>query len=627
MRDDLLLYYERELTFLRQMGAEFAAKYPKIASRLVLEADKCEDPHVERMLEAFAFLAARVHLKIDDEFPEITEALLGILYPHYLRPIPSMSVAQFHLDPEQVTPRTGLRLERGAVLNSRPVNGVPCKFRTGYDITFWPLDVVAAEWKTPDRLQPAIRSSEAVAALRLELHCRGDVTFSKLALRSLRFYLSGESNLIHTLYELLCNNAVQVIVRDPSPKPKMQPVYLTGDSIRAVGFAENEGLLPYPRRSFLGYRLLQEYFTFPQKFFFVDFTGLEKISGANREETPGKPPEGEAGFGGKIEIIVLISQFERSDRRQMLELGVSAKTFRLGCSPIINLFRQTAEPILLDHAHYEYPVVPDVSRRNATEIFEITEVVSANPQAQEVVRFEPFYSFRHGMSRNKTQAFWKAARRPSGWRDDEGTEVFLSLVDLSARPVQANVDTLTVRTICSNRDLPARLPFGNEAGDFELEGALALKRIVALIEPTDTLRPPMAKDSLWRLVSQLSLNYLSLVEEGREALQEILRLYNFTGSTYSERQIAGLINVSSRRHFARVVSDDGVAFARGMQVDLEFDEEQFVGGGVYLFAAVLEYFLGLYVSVNSFSQLRVRTSQRKEMLRQWPPRAGRKTLQ
>ena len=214
LRDDLLLYYERELTFLRQMGAEFAAKYPKIASRLVLEPDKCEDPHVERMLEAFSFLAARVHLKIDDEFPEITEALLSILYPHYLRPIPSMSVAQFHVDSDQVTPETGLTLPRGSVLNSRPVNGVPCKFRTSYDVTFWPVEVEDAEWKTPDRLQPAIRSSEAVAAIRLALRCPGDLTFAKLSMKSLRFYLNGESNLIHSLYELLSNNCVQIVVRD-----------------------------------------------------------------------------------------------------------------------------------------------------------------------------------------------------------------------------------------------------------------------------------------------------------------------------------------------------------------------------------------------------------------------------
>ena len=611
MQDDLLLYYERELTFLRQMGVEFAAKYPKVASRLVMEPDKCEDPHVERMLEAFAFLTARVHLKIDDEFPEITEALLSILHPHYLRPVPSMTVAEFHMDAQAVG-EGGLKLERESVVNSRPVNGVPCKFRTCYDLMFWPIEIADAEWKTPDRLQSSTKSSEAVAAVRLALKCHGDLKFAQLGLSSLRFYLNGASNLVHTLYELLCNNCSHIIIRDTSPKSRAQPVILGCDALRPVGFAEDEGLLPYARRSFAGYRLLQEYFCFPQKFFFLDLTGLERIR--------------EAGFGGQAEILFMISPFERSERRQMLELGMSAKTFRLNCAPLVNLFAQTAEPILLDHTAYEYQVVPDVSRRRATEVFEIADVISANPQSGEVVRFEPFYSYRHGVNRSKTQAFWRSSRRPSGYREDEGTDVFLSLVDLSSRPVRPNLDALTVRTVCTNRDLPARLPFGNESGDFELEGALPVKRIVALIKPTDALRPPVGKDSMWRLVSQLSLNYLSLVENGREALQEILRLYNFTGSTYSDKQIEGLTGLDSRRHFARVISEDGVVFARGTQVEMEFDEEQFVGGGVYLFASVLEYFLGLYVSMNSFSQLRVRTRQRKEILRQWPPRAGQKIL-
>jgi type VI secretion system protein ImpG len=612
VRDELLLYYERELSFLRQMGAEFAAKYPKIASRLVLEPDKCEDPHVERMLEAFAFLAARVHLKIDDEFPEITEALLGILYPHYLRPLPSMTVAEFRLDLDQVTPETGLTLERGAMLRSRPVNGVPCKFRTCYDVTFWPVTVAEAEWKTPDRLQPAIKSSDAVAAVRLDLRCTGDVTFSKLALRSLRFYLSGEGAMIHSLYELLCNNCVQIVVRDPTPKSKVEPVILPGDALRPAGFAEDEAMLPYPRRSFIGYGLLQEYFCFPQKFFFIDLNGLEQVCASR--------------FGGRAEVIFLISPFERGERRQALELGVSASTFRLGCAPVVNLFPQTAEPILLSHRRFEYAVTPDANRRSAMEVFEVKEVVSANPQTQEVIRYEPFYSYRHDTSRAKSQAFWNVSRRPSGRHDDEGSEVFISLVDLSGRPVTPDVETLTVRTLCSNRDLPARLPFGNEGGDFECEGPLPAKRIVALLKPTDTLRPPMSGDSLWRLVSHLSLNYLSLVEQGREALQEILRLYNFTGSTYSERQISGIVGLASRKHFARVVSEGGVAFARGTQVEVEFDEEQFVGSGVYLFASVLEAFLGLYVSMNSFSQLRVKTRQRKEVLKQWPPRAGQRIL-
>ncbi len=612
MRDDLLLYYERELTFLRQMGAEFAGKYPKIASRLLIEPDKCEDPHVERMLEAFAFLAARVHLKIDDEFPEITGAMLNILYPHYMRPIPSMSVAEFSVDPAHVKPENGLKVERGAILRSRPLNGVPCKFRTCYDMTFWPLSVAEAEWTTPDRLKPPMKSAEAVAAVRLHLKCAEDVVFPKLSLNSLRFYLNGESSLIHSLYELLSNNCIGIVARDPNPKSKTPPVWLPPDALRAVGFEEDEGMLPYPRRSFMGYGLLQEYFCFPQKFFFFDLMELDRIC--------------TAPFGDSVEIVFLISLFERNDRRQSLELGVNAKTFRLGCSPIVNLFPQTAEPILLSHRKYEYPVVPDVSRRNAMEVFEIGEVVSANPQTSEVVRFEPFYSFRHGQSRSKVRSFWHGTRRESSQRDDDGTEVFLSLVDLTGKPVQADADSLTVRTICTNRDLPSRLPFGNENGDFELESATPVKRIVALLKPTDTLRPPVGKDSLWRLVSQLSLNYLSLVSEGREAFQELLRLYNFTGSTYSEKQIEGLVALSSNRHFARVVSEDGVAFARGTQVEMEFDEDQFTGAGVYLFAAVIEQFLGMYVSLNSFSQLRARTRQRKEVLRQWPPRAGRKVL-
>ncbi len=611
MRDEMLAYYERELTFLRQMGTEFAEKYPKIASRLLLEPDKCEDPHVERMLEGFAFLAARVHLKIDDEFPEITQALLSILYPHYIRPIPSMSVVEFHLDPEQGKLTTGLTIPRGSVLYSRPVEGVPCKFRTCYETTLWPVKVSEAQWCTPDRLQPPLKAPEAVAALRVELSCLPDVSFDKLEARSLQFYLNGESNLVHTLYELLCNNCAQILIREAIPKSRKPPLVLSRDALRPVGFAEDEAMLPYPRRSFIAYRLLQEYFTFPEKFFFLELNGLEQLSGA--------------GLKDKAEIVFLISSFERNDRQQMLELGVSTKTLRLGCSPVINLFPQTAEPILLDQTRSEYPVIPDVRRRYATEIFSVDEVLSTSPQSHEVTYFEPFYSYRHASVQDKKQTFWHTTRRPSSRKGDEGSEVYLSLTDLSARAVRPDVDTITVRCTCTNRDLPSRLPFGNESGDFELEGTSSVKRIVAQ-KPTPALRPPVGKGALWRLISHLSLNYLSLVEEGKEALQEILKLYNFSDSPYLERQIAGITDLKSRRHFARVMSEHGISFARGTRVEIDFDEEQFVGGGVYLFASVLEHFLGLYASLNSFSQLVATTRQRKEVLQEWPPRAGQAIL-
>jgi type VI secretion system protein ImpG len=614
VRDDLLTYYELELNYLRRMGSEFAEKYPKVASRLLLEPNRCEDPHVERLIEAVAFLAARVHLKIDDDFPEITQALLTVLYPHYIRPIPSMSVVQFHLDPEQGKLSGGLTIPRGSMLYSKPVAGQPCKFRSCYDTTLWPLSITDAQWLTPDRLKPAIKVAEAGAALRVQIACQPDADFSKMALRSLRFYLNGEGNLVHALYELLCNNCTQILVRDLTPKSRKPPIVLPATHLRPVGFADEEALLPYPRHSFSGYRLLQEYFTFPDKFFFFDLDGLEAL--------------GRAGVGQTVEVVFLISPFERNERSQMLELNVSAKTFCLGCSPIINLFPLTAEPIQLDQTDFEYSVVPDVRRRHALEIFSIDEVLSPDRETHEVLQFEPFYRFRHTATRQqkRQQAFWYASRRPSARRDDEGTEVFLSLMDLTGRPMRPDVDTLTVHCTCSNRDLPHRLPLGNETGDFELEAMSSVKRAVALRKATATVRPPTGKGALWRLISHLSLNYLSLVDEGKEALQEILRLYNFSESAYHEKQIAGLLRLDSRRHFARVISENGIGFVRGRQVDIEFDEEQYVGGGVYLFASVLEHFLGLYASINSFSQLIARTPQRKEPLRQWPPRAGQAIL-
>jgi len=357
---------------------------------------------------------------------------------------------------------------------------------------------------------------------------------------------------------------------------------------------------------------LQEYFSFPDKYFFLYVNGLEHAW-----------PN---GCNNRFELVFLLRPFEMSERRQVLELGVSERTFRLNAVPIVNLFAQTAEPILLDQRKYEYPVIPDVRRTQATEVFSIDEVVSVNPQSHDILHFEPFYSYRHATLRDKKQTFWLAHRRPSARPGDEGTEVSVSMVDLSARPVRPDADTLTLRTTCTNRDLPSRLPFGNEQGDFELEGGAAIKRIVALRKPTNPVRPPSGKAALWRLISHLSLNYLSLVDEGKEAFQEILKLYNFTGSAFSEKQVDGIVGLSSQRHFARLISENGITFARGTRVEIEFDEEQYTGTGVYLFASVLEHFLGEYVSLNSFTQLTARTRQRKEVLGEWPPRAGQTIL-
>lgn len=612
MRDDLLLYYERELDYLRKSAAQFAEKYPKVASRLALEPTKCEDPHVERLLESFAFLAARIHLKMDDEFPEISEGILNVVYPQLTRPLPSMSVVEFQLDPEKGKLTSGMKIDRGALLYSKPISGVPCTFRTSYDTTLWPITVSAVEFSAPSRLKPAVKTNDSAWAVRVELTCAKDVNFSSLKLDQLRFYLDGESGLINNLYELLFSRLNRIVIRDLSAGSNATPITLPASSLKPVGFEPDEGMMSYPSSTFSGHRLLMEYFAFPEKFFFLDLTGLQRLA--------------TAGFKEAIEVIFLISDVEGDGRAQRLELELSKKTFRLGCSPIVNLFSQVAEPIQLNQRKSEYPLIPDVRRPYSIEVFSVDEVNAINSANQKITAYEPFYSLRHSGRRNEQSCFWLARRRPSSRPNDEGTDVSLSLIDLSTTSVDPDATILSVRTTCTNRDLPARLPFGNQDSDFEMEGAAVMRRIIALRKPTPQVRPLLGKGALWRLVSHLSLNYLSMVEGGKEALQEILRLYDVGRTAYSQNVIQSILNIRSESHFTRLISDQGVSFARGIKINMELDEEQFAGGGAFLFACILERFFGMSASLNSFTQLSVKTPQRKEKLHEWQPRAGRKML-
>jgi type VI secretion system protein ImpG len=634
VREQLLNYYERELTYIRQMGAEFGQKYPKLAGRLLLEPDRCEDPHVERLLEGFALLAARVHIKIDDDFPEISTALLESLYPHYIRPIPSMSVVQYQLDPKQGKTTTSLQIPKGSLLLSNRINGNYCKFRSAYDVTMWPLEVKECSWRSAEGLANLIppgslesgevRKNPPVAVLGVKLACSpDDVALSALSLDKLVFYLNGESNIANALYELLLQDCIAIFARNPAALPNTSPTLISKASwkptqarlpqslLRPLGFAEDEGVLPYSGRSFLGYRLLQEYFAFPEKFLFLELGGLEVLQ--------------QTQFGNGVELLFLIRRFERPERHQMLELGVSAGTLKLNCTPIINLFAQTAEPIRLDHARHEYQVIPDVHRPQVTEIFSVESVVGHDSRQQRTLPYEPFYAFRHASAAKTNSAFWHATRRVSEIDDDAPVEVFLSLVNLSGEPADPNADSVTVRCICTNANLASKLPVGNgknESGDFHLEGFSAVRKIVALRRPTPAVQPPLGKAILWKLVSHLSLNYLSLAENGKEALQEILSLYNFSDSAFLRNQINGIVSLKAHRQFGMVTSEGGVSLARGTKVEVELNEDQFAGGGAYLFCSVLERFLGLYASLNSFSQLSATTLQRKEALAEWQPRSG-----
>lgn len=611
MSDELLGYYNRELSYLRKLGARFAEAYPKIAGRLRLHRDSAEDPHVERVIQAFAFLSARLRLKLDDEFPELAETLLGVLYPHYLAPIPSMGIVQFHLDPSQGEVTSGYEIPRGTQVESDPIEGQPCRFRTGYPVTLWPLTVVSARLRNSMVGAPRTAlAADAAAHILIRLKCSSPVVkLSALKLSSLRFHLAGTGQAIYPLYELIFNHTLGVSLSGDESDAR-PPVVLDRRSLRPVGMDRDEGLLPYAARSFPGYRLLTEYFAFPEKFLGMEVSGLDR---------PGFLTD----VGETFDICLFLDRAAPE-----LERTITAETFRLGTTPVVNLYSKRAEPVPITHATPEYRIFPDARRPQAHEVHSIDRVTAVSPLGEHV-EYQPFYSLKQ-RDPGSGAAYWLASRRRDearAFKGDEGTELYLSLVDLNFKPTSPANWTLQIETTCCNRDLPARLPVASGEARLSLPKGGPISRIECLTPFTATRRPALGRGAVWRLLSHLSLNHLSLSggEEGVESLRAILALYNFADRDETIGQIEGITGVSTRPMVAPIGGRQAGPFVRGVEVQVEFDEDRYAGSGLFLLASVLERFLGLYVTINSFTRMVASTRKRGE-IRRWPPRAGDRVL-
>jgi type VI secretion system protein ImpG len=603
MADELLSYYNQELVYLTRLGAEFAEQHPAAAGRLRMSADTVEDPHVSRLLQGVAFLNARIRRKLDDEFPELTNALLEQLYPHYLAPIPSMSILAFRPERDLAEPR---RLSAGLEVTTEAVAGETCCFRTTQDTVVWPI-VIEGAALTGRPLRGPANPRGCVSLLRLSLRCMApEMTLGQLAPDSLRFFIRGALPDALRLYELIFNNTVVVAIADSGNDPN--PVLLDQAAILPVGFGGDEGVLPYRPRSPLGYRLLTEYFAFPQKFLFFEIAGLAaKLR---------------ASAGRKFELYVYFNRAVED-----LEGSISADSFALGCSPVVNLFRHRAEAILLDQTKVEYQVVPDSRRQSALEVYSI-DSVTVTSRSGEVSSYAPFFGLTHGAGSGDASGHWHGVRRAAGGRD-LGTETFLSIVDLEGNAAQPAEAVASLETTCLNRELPAKLPFGAGRPHLRLTQAVpGIAGAICLMAPTRTLRLPARKGTAWRLVSHLTLNHLSLVDDdtGAEALREILRLYDFRDAPETQAMIDSVLSVKAVRGTARAPDSAMGALCRGLDITIEFDEQRASGAGVFLLAAVLERFVAHYASINAFTRLTATVKGRSGVLRTWLPRAGDLTL-
>jgi type VI secretion system protein ImpG len=604
MSDALLSHYNRELAAIRKLAAEFAAAHPKIAGRLRLSADAVDDPHVARLLEGVAFLGARVQQRLDDEFPELTDALLGVLYPHYLAPVPSCAIAQFRPQPDL---DVGLHLAAGLPLDTEPVRGETCRFRTAWSQTLWPIEIESVRLSGLPLTAPANRhATGAVAVLRIGLRCTGPATFTALGLDRLRVFLRAPANVSLPLLELLSVHALSVAYADGPADPN--PAILPGSAIAPVGFAPEEAILPWPVRSFSGFRLLTEYFSFPEKFLFVDFAGIERKT--------------LLASGGRMDIFVWLGRAGPD-----LERAINRDSLALGCVPVVNLFPQHCEPVPLSHTETDYRVVPDARRPTAMEVWQVEQVQETRPDGT-VRPWRPFYrlAWQGDGVMEHLGGSYHTTRRPS---TVGGTETFLAAFDPELDPDLPADGVLSIDALCLNRDLPTLLPFGGDHPVLRLvEGNSLIDGVTCLTAPTPTLRPQAREARFWRLISHLSLSHLSVVgdADGAAVLKEVLRLYDLRDTAESRVAIDGLLAVSARPGVSRVPGSRAGAFCRGLDVTLEFDARVWKASGLFLLASILDRFLALHATVNSFVRCSAILRGRRDPVATWPARAGGRVL-
>ena len=594
--EKLLPYLERELAVLRQAGAEFAGRYPRLAGGL---GDGGADPHVERLIQASAFLNARVGKLLEDGYARFSEALLAMLYPHYPRPMPSCSIARIEHG------GAATLLPRGTPMKALGQAPVTCRFRTVYDVAIAPLAIAAAWFEPHIETPPGLPlPADAGAAVCITLEATdGAAGLAAAGLSTLRVFIDGEPSLRAALRDALLMRTAGACVEADG-----RWHVLAASPVAPVGFAADEALLPSPVSGHDGYRLLAEYFAFPEKFDFFDID-----LGAVLADVP-------AGCARLTLRLALAGCRADMPAARMLR-ALCGDNLVLGCTPIVNLYAQTATPVRVTHAQSSYPLMADQTPVGGSEIFSIDSVHLVRPSAggDSVTEFFPYYSLRHGGAASRKGRYWLASRDEALAASGTGHDLSLTLIDHEFSPSRNEQATASVRLTCTNRDVPHHMEYGRPRGDLTAEADVAGLVIRVLRRPTTSYRLGAHGNAQWGLVSHLALNHRALTREGLPALTAMLRLYARRDNAVSGRQIDGLTGLAHRPATAWLRQPQGAAYLRGTEVTVTVDEEAFAGSGLHVFAQVLDHLLGLHVHLNSYTQLViVSDANGKELLRCLP---------
>ncbi|MBE0464727.1 MAG: type VI secretion system baseplate subunit TssF [Halomonadaceae bacterium] len=582
-------YYRDELNFLKRQGREFAQANPGLSRFL---SERSTDPDVERLLEGFAFLTGRMREKVEDEFPELTHSLISMLWPNYLRPVPSMTVIQF--TPTWYALSQHHQIARGAELSSEPIEGTSCIFRTCHDVDLYPLAHVGVDARH-------MRES-SIVELRMEV--RSDQPLSQIGLETLRIHLGGDGYTARTLYLWMSHYLTHIELEVDGQKHK-----LPAGSIQSVGFARDQALLPYPRNVHQGYRILQEYLCFPEAFHFFDVQNLKRY-------LPDETAE-------NVTLRFVFSRTLPADAR------VQNEHLALYCTPAINLFEHDAEPVDLSGERSEYRIRPSSRQPSHYEIFSVDDVQGWREGSQSGGQGKPrqfvsFESFEHQLERDRGRdASYYRVRVRESLRSD-GFDHDIAFIRDDERQLVGQRETVSLRLTCSNRELPERLTVGDISTETQDSPAHATFRNIT--RPTPVLRPALDDQLLWMLISNLSLNYLSLLE--RDALCSVLRAYDFRAKVdrqaerVAQKRLAGILAIETQ-HIDRLRKGLPV---RGLRSVVTLDQEAFGDeGSLYLFGSVLARFFSLYASINSFHELHVINRHNQERYT-WTYQPGQQPL-
>jgi type VI secretion system protein ImpG len=592
MADGFLQRYNDELTALRRRASRFADAFPKIAGRLRMTGEVADDPHVERLIQSFAYSAARVRQKLDDEFPELTDGLLETLYPHYLAPIPSMSIVRF--SPSE-TLAAVQSVPRHTEILVEPVAGETCRFRTTQDVEIAPVEITAAALSGQPIRAPLSPYTGAAGCFRISLRPQDTrKQLSEIGLKRLRFHIPSPWRQASALYELLMNHTLGIALARHADDEN--PIFLSADNLRPVGYEADEAMLPYPAASFAGYRLLTEFFALPQKFLFFDIEGLDRWSG----ET--------------LEIFIYLNETDSK-----LERAVSARDLALHATPVVNLFRQTCEPVVIDGTRTEYRLLPDSRRQKTREIYAIDRVLLSGRGGEEHL-CQPF--FGRAQRGGTASSFWQSYRR---FDEDDGTcDVDIAFVDRARRSTGRLDAVASVDALCLNRDLPEKLPFGGGHPYLQLAtGNEAVASIEAFVPPTPAVRMNDVDGRNWRLMSHLLLNHLSIFDNDGAPLKDILSLYAFRDSPETKQLADAITKVEAKASTARL---GGGGMVPGTDIAIEFDPAAIDRPSAFLFGSVLDRFCGLYTSVNSFTRLTISIKGQSKPVARWRARAAERPL-